>query len=166
MKRVKSACLYQTLVFILDPKVSKEEALSKVQTEVEVYKKKANSDIQILNETINEDGSVEIQIRKKVSEYSVGNYFDKQEKVMETIKSYSSIDEIKEKIKSYYLNKKEILFSQHGGKLIKLILQPAFITNVYDNFFNVETMINDYNEIFSICYRDIYIGLIKIEEVN
>ena len=56
MKRVKSACLYQTLVFILDPKVSKEEALSKVQTEVEVYKKKANSDIQILNETINEDG--------------------------------------------------------------------------------------------------------------
>lgn len=51
MKRVKSACLYQTLVFILDPKFSKEEALSKVQTEVEVYKKKANSDIQILNET-------------------------------------------------------------------------------------------------------------------
>ena len=77
MKRGKSACLYQTLFFILDPKVSKEEALSKVQTEVEVYKKKANSDIQILNETINEDGSVEIQIRKKVSEYSVGNYFDK-----------------------------------------------------------------------------------------
>ena len=76
---------------------------------------------------------------------------------METIKPYSSIDEIKGKIKS----KKEILFSQHGGKLRKLILQPAFITNVYDNFFNVETMINDYNEIFSICYRDIYIGLIK-----
>lgn len=30
---------------------------------------------------------------------------------METIKPYSSIDEIKEKIESYYLNKKEILFS-------------------------------------------------------
>lgn len=77
MKRVKSACLYQTLVFILDPKVFKEEALSKVQAEVEVYKKKANSDIQILNEITNDDGSVEIQIRKKVSGYSVGNYFVK-----------------------------------------------------------------------------------------
>ena len=30
---------------------------------------------------------------------------------MDSIKRYSSIDEIKEKIKSYYLNKKEILFS-------------------------------------------------------
>lgn len=76
MKRVKSACLYQTLVFLLDPNVSKEEALKKVEYEVSNYKTNVDgSNIQILNETKNSDGSVEISVRKKVSGYSIGNYF-------------------------------------------------------------------------------------------
>ena len=77
MKRVKSACLYQTLSFLLDPNVSKEEALKKVAYEIANYKANVDgSNIQILNETENPDGSVEIQVRKKVSGYSIGNYFD------------------------------------------------------------------------------------------
>ncbi|MBQ6920707.1 MAG: hypothetical protein IJQ72_02260 [Bacilli bacterium] len=40
MKRIKSACLYQTVTFILDPNVTKEEALKKVESEVNNYKAK------------------------------------------------------------------------------------------------------------------------------
>lgn len=76
MKRIKSACLYQTLLFVLDPNISKTEALQKVKYEVENYKAKANSNIQILRETDHLDGSIEIEIRKKVSGYPVGNYFN------------------------------------------------------------------------------------------
>lgn len=76
MKRIKSACLLQTVSFILDPNVSREIALRKVKDEVTSYKAKAGTTLQILKETVNEDGSVDIEIRKKVSSYSIGNYFD------------------------------------------------------------------------------------------
>lgn len=76
MKRVQAACLYQTLVFLLDPNVDREIALKKVKWETEAYKAKASDVLQILSETVNEDGSVTIKIRKKVSGYEVGNYFD------------------------------------------------------------------------------------------
>lgn len=76
MKRIKSACLLQTVSFILDPNVSREIALRKVKDEVASYKAKAGTTLQILKETVNEDGSVDIEIRKKVSSYSIGNYFD------------------------------------------------------------------------------------------
>lgn len=64
-------------MFILDPNISKEEAIIKVKNEVNTYKQKAGSNCQILNETTYEDGSVEMEIRKTVSGYSIGNYFDK-----------------------------------------------------------------------------------------
>lgn len=76
MKRVKAACLYQTLVFLLDPNVDREIALKKVKWETEAYKAKASDTLQILNETVNEDGSITIKIRKKVSGYEIGDYFD------------------------------------------------------------------------------------------
>lgn len=76
MKRIKSACLYQTVTFILDPNVTKEEALKKVESEVNNYKAKAGFSLQILKETKNNDGSIELEVRKKVSGYSIGNYFD------------------------------------------------------------------------------------------
>lgn len=76
MKRVKSACLYQTISFLLDPSVDKEIALEKVKNEVLAYKSNATSNMQLLKETHNDDGSVEIEVRKAVSGYSVGNYFD------------------------------------------------------------------------------------------
>ncbi len=76
MKRVKAACLYQTICFILDPSVDKEIALEKVKNEVTVYKANLGTHIQILNEIINDDGSVELEVRKTVSGYSIGKYFD------------------------------------------------------------------------------------------
>ena len=76
MKRVKAACLYQTISFILDPNVSKEEAIQKVNNEVANYKSKAGANLQILNEVHNDDGSVEIEVRKTVSGYSIGKYFN------------------------------------------------------------------------------------------
>lgn len=77
MKRVNSACLYQTLNFILDPNVSKEDAIKKVSSELEQYKNNIGTNIQILNEIKNSDGSITLEVRKKVSGYSIGNYFDK-----------------------------------------------------------------------------------------
>ncbi len=76
MKRVKSACLYQTLSFILDPNFTKEEALEKVNNEVKNYKSQVGEKLQILNEKVFEDGSVELEVRKAVSGYSIGNYFE------------------------------------------------------------------------------------------
>lgn len=76
MKRVKAACLYQTICFILDPSVEKEIALEKVKNEVSVYKANLGTHIQLLKEVINNDGSVELEVRKSVSGYSVGKYFD------------------------------------------------------------------------------------------
>ena len=76
MKRVKAACLYQTISFNLDPNVPVEIAIDKVKSEVATYKEKAGTNLQILKETHNDDGSVEIEVRKSVSGYSVGHYFD------------------------------------------------------------------------------------------
>ena len=76
MKRVKAACLYQTISIILDPAVPKEIAVEKVLYEVEKYKAGAGEKLQILKETLYDDGSVELEVRKTVSGYSVGNYFD------------------------------------------------------------------------------------------
>ena len=76
MKRVKAACLYQTISFILDPSVPTEIAIDKVKYEVATYKAKAGSNLQILRENQNEDGSIELEVRKSVNGYSVGDYFN------------------------------------------------------------------------------------------
>lgn len=76
MKRISSACLYQTLHFILDPGLENTEARSKVCSEVESYKAAAGSNIQILKEQNLQDGSVLLEVRKRVSGYPVGSYFD------------------------------------------------------------------------------------------
>lgn len=76
MKRVKAACLYQTLTFCLDPNYPKDEALEKVKNEVKAYKLNEGPKLQILSEKANEDGSVEMEVRKAVSGYSLGKYFD------------------------------------------------------------------------------------------
>ncbi len=76
MKRVQSACLTQTLHFILDPSLEKEEAIKRVEEEVVAYKNKMESMIKVLREEKREDGTIIIEVKKKVSGYSVGKYFD------------------------------------------------------------------------------------------
>ena len=76
MKRIFAACQYQTLGFILDPSLDIEEAKSRVLKEVETYKSTLGDNGQILNEIYNEDGTVVLEVRKKVSGYSIGKYFN------------------------------------------------------------------------------------------
>ncbi len=76
MKRVQSACLMQTHHFMLDPNVSSEEAIKKVILKVEKYRNNSKDLVRILNEKTLEDGSVILSIKKKVSGYNIGNYFN------------------------------------------------------------------------------------------
>lgn len=75
MKRISCACLYQILHFILDPSLEVAEAKSKVKQEVESYKMAISDNVQILNEINNPDGTI-FKVRRKVSGYLVGCYFD------------------------------------------------------------------------------------------
>ena len=76
MKRVLSAWLYETIHFILDERFSKDEALSKVYNELQNYKEQFKDKIQILSEEKLNDGSVILFIRKIVSGYPIGDYFE------------------------------------------------------------------------------------------
>lgn len=76
MKRIASACTCQTLHFILDPALDVEEAKLRVKQEVEIYKDTMKDKIKIISEVFNDDGTVILELRKLVSGYPIGNYFD------------------------------------------------------------------------------------------
>lgn len=78
MKRVISACLSQTLHFILDERFSHEEALSKVNNEVTAYKEQYKNSIKILDQEALPDGSVILKIKKTVLGYPIGDYFNEE----------------------------------------------------------------------------------------
>ena len=65
MKLIKAECLYQTLVFILDPTLSLSEAQNILKTEVLEYKEGTlkNKSIRIIKEVNNPDGSVELYVK-------------------------------------------------------------------------------------------------------
>ena len=76
MKRIHSACMYQTLHFMLDPTVSPEEGRKKVIFEVKAYKDGINGkDAQLISEEKQADGSVLLEVRKRIGSYPVGKYF-------------------------------------------------------------------------------------------
>ncbi len=79
MKRVQSACICQTLHFMLKDDISHEEAVSSVNAEVEKYKadlEKSGSKYKILDEHRESDDSVIIKIIKQYSNCDVGDYMD------------------------------------------------------------------------------------------
>lgn len=79
MKRVKAACICQTLHFMLKEDVGHEYAVSLVKQEVENYKKsleRSGSRYKILDETVEDDGSVIIKIKKQYNTSPVGEYLD------------------------------------------------------------------------------------------
>lgn len=79
MKRVQSACICQTLHFVLKEEIPHDEAVSLVNTEVEKYKtdlEKSGSRYRILDEHRESDGSVIIKIIKQYSNCDVGDYMD------------------------------------------------------------------------------------------
>lgn len=79
MKRVKAACICQTLHFLLKEDVEYDQAVELVRQEVEQYKKGLEHNhiqYKIVEETEQSDGSVMIKIIKQYNSSPVGNYLD------------------------------------------------------------------------------------------
>lgn len=79
MKRVRAACITQTLHFLLKEDLGHDYAVRLVQEEVARYKRQLNQSgtkYKILSETVQEDGSIMIEIKKQYNTSPVGNYLD------------------------------------------------------------------------------------------
>lgn len=79
MKRIKSACICQTIHFMLKEDLDHDYAVEQVKTEVENYKKgleRTKTQHKILEESVQPDGSVIIKIIKQYNRSPVGNYLD------------------------------------------------------------------------------------------
>lgn len=77
MKRVKAACITQTLHFLLSDHFDHEYAVQLVEQEVAKYKKgleKTGTKYRILSENHQDDGTVVIEIKKQYSTAPVGDY--------------------------------------------------------------------------------------------
>lgn len=79
MKRVKAACITQTLHFLLKEDVGHDYAIKLVNEEVRKYKEhldKNRTQYKILSENVQEDGSIVIEIKKQYNTSPVGTYLD------------------------------------------------------------------------------------------
>ncbi len=79
MKRVKAACICQTLHFMLKEDLDHTLAVKQVKEEVEHYKKtleRNRTQYKIIEETTLPDGSIQIKIIKQYNTSLVGNYLD------------------------------------------------------------------------------------------
>lgn len=79
MKRVKAACITQTLHFMLKEDFGHDYAIRQVTEEVKRYKMqldRSRTQYKILSEEVQEDGSVIIEIKKQYNTSPVGHYLD------------------------------------------------------------------------------------------
>ena len=79
MKRVKAACITQTLHFMLKEDFAHDYAVECVKTEVAKYKahlERNKTKYKILSEETQEDGSIMIEIKKQYNTSPVGTYLD------------------------------------------------------------------------------------------
>lgn len=79
MKRIKAACIIQTLHFLLKEDLDRDYAKQYVLDEVKKYKaqlKQRNTKFRILSKEIQPDGSVIIEIKKQYNNSPCGNYLD------------------------------------------------------------------------------------------
>ena len=79
MKRVKAACICQTLHFMLKDGIPGPEAAELVRQEVDHYKKTLERNrtlYKILEEATQPDGSVILRIIKQYNATPVGDYLD------------------------------------------------------------------------------------------
>ncbi len=77
MKRVKAACICQTLHFMRKEELGQTEA--SVQEEVARYKQsldRSRTQYKILEETVQPDGSVLLKLKKQYNQSPVGEYFN------------------------------------------------------------------------------------------
>lgn len=81
MKRIKAACLEQTLHFQLKDDIEHDEAVRLVQEEYEQYKRKLDHKrvmYRIVSEHTQEDGSILVEIKKQYLHHEIGNYLKAQ----------------------------------------------------------------------------------------
>lgn len=79
MKRVKAACICQTLHFILKDDLGHDYAVKLVREEVAKYKDSLNRNrtkYKIVSEETQSDGSIMIRIIKQYNTSPVGDYLD------------------------------------------------------------------------------------------
>ncbi|MGN0907146.1 MAG: hypothetical protein ACI4NM_08360 [Bullifex sp.] len=79
MKRVKAACICQTLHFQLKDDVPREYAAELAQKEYEQYKEhltRNRTAFRIVEETKEPDGSIVVKVIKQYNESPVGDYLD------------------------------------------------------------------------------------------
>lgn len=79
MKRVKAACICQTLHFMLKEDVSHDTAVSMVKEEVENYKKgldRNHTQYRIVEQTDQPDGSIVVEVIKQYNSTPVGDYLN------------------------------------------------------------------------------------------
>lgn len=79
MKRVKAACICQTLHFMLKEDLEHDLAVKLVRDELATYKRRLDSSCtqyKILEETEQADGSVMVKIIKQYNQSPVGDYLN------------------------------------------------------------------------------------------
>ena len=79
MKRVKAACICQTLHFMLKEDVAHDYAVRLVQDEVAHYRKnleRNHTRYKIVEETEQPDGSILVKVIKQYNTSPVGDYLD------------------------------------------------------------------------------------------
>jgi hypothetical protein len=79
MKRIKAACICQTLHFMLKEDAEHDWAIQQIQQEVEHYKKsleRNRTQYKIIEETAQPDGSIIMKVIKQYNNSPVGNYLD------------------------------------------------------------------------------------------
>lgn len=77
MKRIKAACIRQTLHFMLKEDVNHDLAVKLVKEEVDKYKMQLDrnrTQYKILSEDMEPDGSVRMEILKQYNTSPVGDY--------------------------------------------------------------------------------------------
>lgn len=79
MKRVKAACICQTLHFMLKEDIPHEQAVKQVGQEIELYIKtleRNRTQYKIVEQNVQNDGSVIMKIIKQYNASPVGDYLD------------------------------------------------------------------------------------------
>lgn len=79
MKRVKAACICQTLHFMLKEDIDHDQAVRMVKEEVEHYKRsfeRNHTQYKIIEEVTQPDGSIMVKVIKQYNQSPVGDYLN------------------------------------------------------------------------------------------
>ena len=79
MKRIRSACLMQTIHFQLKEDLPHDAACQAVRQEYELYKQRMDQNrtpYRIVQEQVESDGSLLVEVKKQYNSSPVGRYLD------------------------------------------------------------------------------------------